>query len=68
MQSIITNDRHLEIGPEEVSRKWNIGLQNAKDTLTATTQNVVRNAVNLMSRRLRVDHIHLRRTLLRGAW
>ena len=31
--SVITNDRHSKVTPEELSRKWNIGLDTAKDTL-----------------------------------
>ena len=68
VQSIITNDRHSKIGPEELSRKWNIGLHTAKDTLAATTQHGIRTAVHPMSIRLRVDHLHLHRPLLRGTW
>ena len=37
-------DRHSKVGPEELARKWNIGLQTAKDTLEATTQHGVRNS------------------------
>ena len=64
----ITKDRHSKVGPEELARKWNIGLQTAKDTLEATTQHGVRTAVHPMTRRLRVDHLHLHRTYLRGMW
>ena len=52
VQRIITNDRHSKIEPEELSRKCNIGLQTAKDTLAATTQHGVRTAVRPISRRL----------------
>ena len=52
VQSIITNDRDSKIAPEELSRKWNIGLQTAKDTLAAMTQHGVRTDVHPMSRRL----------------
>ena len=68
VQSIITNDRHLKVGTEEFSRKCNIGLQTSKDTLAAKTQHSVRTAVHPMSRRLRVDYLHLHRPLLRGTW
>ena len=68
LQIIITNDRHSKIGQEEFSRKWDIGLQTAKDTLAATTQHGVRTAVHPVSRRLQVDHLHLHRPLLRGTW
>jgi len=65
---VITTDRHSKVGPEELSRKWNIGLQMAKDTLKVTTQHGVRTAVHPMTRRLRVDHLHLHRPRLHGMW
>ena len=68
MHSIITNDRRSKIGPEELSRKWNIGFQTVKDTLAETTQHVIRTVVHPMSRRLRVDHLRLHRPVLRGTW
>ena len=39
--SILTRDRHSKLGPEDLSRKWNLGLQMAKDTLEVTTQHGV---------------------------
>jgi hypothetical protein len=39
--SVITLDRHSKVGPEELSRKWNIGLETAKATLDMTTQHGV---------------------------
>jgi hypothetical protein len=39
--SILTMDRHSNIGPEELSRKWNISLQITKDTLEVTMQHGV---------------------------
>ena len=68
VQRIITNDRHLKIGPEELSRKWDIGLQTAKDTLAETTWHGVRTAVHPMPIRLRVDQLHLHRPFMRGTW
>jgi hypothetical protein len=65
---VLMMDRHSKVGPEELSRKWNIGLQMAKDTLDATTQHGVRTAVHPMSRQLRVDHLHLHRPRLKGMW
>jgi hypothetical protein len=65
---VLTMDRHSKVGPEELSRKWNIGLQMAKDTLDVTTQHGVRMAVHPMTRRLRVDHLHLHRPRLKGMW
>jgi hypothetical protein len=65
---VLTWDKHLKVGPEELSRKWNIGLVTAKATLDVTTQQGVRTAVHPMSRRLRVDHLHLHRPRLKGTW
>jgi hypothetical protein len=66
--SVLMSDRHSKVGPEELSRKWNIGLETAKATLAVTTQNGVRTAVHPMSRWLRVDHLHLHRPRLKGMW
>jgi hypothetical protein len=65
---VLTLDRHSKVGPEELSRKWNIGLETAKATLDVTMQHGVQTAVHPMSRRLRVDHLHLHRPRLKGTW
>jgi hypothetical protein len=57
--SLISNERHSRVTPEEVSRKWNVGLQTAKDTLRVTTQKGIRTAIHPLTRRVRVDHLHL---------
>jgi hypothetical protein len=36
--SVLMSDRHSKVGLEELSRKWNIGLQTAKDTLDMKMQ------------------------------
>ena len=51
-----------------MARKWNVGIQTAKDTLDVTMQHSVRTAVQSMTRLLRVHHLHLHRPLLRGTW
>ena len=66
--SAITTDRHSKVGPEELARKWNIGLESAKRTLQVTTQRGVRTAVHPLHRRYRVDHLHLNRRRLNGDW
>jgi hypothetical protein len=66
--SVLTSDRHSKVGPEELSRKWNIGLEMAKATLGVTRQHGVRTVVHPMLRWLRVDHLHLHRTRLKGTW
>jgi hypothetical protein len=66
--SFLTMDRHYKVGPEELSRKWTISLQMAKDMLEVTMQHGVWMVVHPMSRRLRVDHLHLHRPRLQGMW
>ena len=66
--SIVSNDRHSYIGPEELARKWKVGIQTVKDTLEVTTQRGVFTVVQHMKKRLRVDHFHQHRPLLRGTW
>jgi Mg2+/Co2+ transporter CorC len=59
VSSVITNDRHSKFTAEELARKWNIGIQTAKDTIQVTTQRGIRTAIHPMMRRLRVDHLNL---------
>jgi hypothetical protein len=61
-------DRHSKVGPEELSRKWNIGSEMVKATLGMKTQHGVPTAVHPMSRWLRVDRLHLHRPRLKGTW
>ena len=68
VSSIISNERHSKATPEELARKWNIGLQTAKDTMRVTTQRGIRTAIHPMTRRVRVDHLNLHRRRLRGMW
>ena len=65
---IDSNDRHSHTGPQELARKWNFSIHTAKDTLDVTTQHSIRTSVQPMTIRLRVDHLHLHRPLLRGTW
>jgi hypothetical protein len=66
--SILTLDRHLKVGQEELSRSWNIGLQMVKATLDVMTQYSIQMAVHPMSRQLRIDHLYLHRPRLKGTW
>ena len=68
MNGVTSNDRHSKATPEELARKWNIGLQTAKDTIRVTTQRGIRTAIHPMTLRVRVDHLHLHRPRLRGTW
>ena len=59
VSSVISNDRHSRVTPEEVARKWNIGLETMKNTLRVTTQYSIHMAVHPMMCCSCVDHLHL---------
>ena len=60
VSSVISNDRHSRVTPnKEVARKWNIGLETAKNTLRVMTQYGICMVVHLMTHCLCVDHLHL---------
>jgi len=63
--SIISDDRHTKITPENVSRMWNIGLDAAKKVLEVTTPTGVRTALHPLQRRYLADNLHLNRLRLR---
>ena len=63
-----TSERHSCVTFENLSRKWNIGLETAKQTLQVTTQCGIRTAVHPLHRRYCVDHLHLNRRRLNGDW
>ena len=64
----LTSERHSSVTFENLSPKWNIGLETAKRTLQVTTQQGVRTAVHPLHRRYRVDHLHLNWRRLNGNW
>ena len=57
-------ERHTAITAEEVSRKFGIGLETARKTLKATTQNGIRHAIHPLSRRYRTDIMQSKRKRL----
>ena len=65
---IISNDQHSKVTPEELSCKWNIGIQTAKDTLNATTHHGVHTSIHPMTRQLCIDHLLLNCPRLKGTW
>ena len=50
-----SKQRHHDVNPETLARKWNIGLDQARQTLRVTTQLGVRQAVHPLTRRYRTD-------------
>ena len=64
-----SSERHSSVTFENLSSKWNIGLETAKRILQVTTQQGVRTAVHPLHRRYWVDHLlHLNRRRLNGDW
>ena len=58
--------RHSVHSPEEVSHKFNIGIERDKETLKVTTQKGIRHGVHPLHRRYRVDHMQFNRKRLNG--
>jgi hypothetical protein len=61
-------NRHAQITVEEVARKFRCGLETAKQTLKATTQYGVRQAIHPLRRMYRVDHIDINCRRLRDTF
>jgi hypothetical protein len=57
VEQVASQSRHSKVSPENIARKWNIGLDRAKDTLRVTTQKGIRYAIHPIHRRYRVDHL-----------
>lgn len=68
MNKVMANSRHSIITAEHIARTFNVGLNKANETLKATTQKGIRTANYPLTRRYRVDHLHLKRNYLNGKW
>ena len=62
--AVDTRARHTALSVEEVSRKFGVGLETARNTLKATTQYGIRHAVHPLSRRYRTDILQSKRKRL----
>ena len=62
--ALYARQRHTSVSAETLSRLWNVGLETAQKTLRVTTQNGIRTAVHPITRRYRVDNLHLHRKRL----
>jgi len=49
--------RHSKVTPEELARKWRVGLQTICNTLKTTTQFGVRHVIHPLKRRYRTDNM-----------
>jgi hypothetical protein len=59
--------RHSSVSPEDLSERWQIGLEQSKETLKRTTQRVTRSAVMPLARRYRADRMFQTKRLA-GMW
>ena len=62
-KTFISKERHPAVTSENLSERWNIGLNQAKQTLRVTTQRGVRSAILPASRRYRTDRMYQQRKL-----
>ena len=56
-RTFISNERRGTVTAQSLSERWFIGLEQAKKTLAATTQRMVRSAILPLSRRYRADRM-----------
>ena len=61
--TFVSQKRHTQISPDQLSERWNIGLNQAKKTLQVTTQKVIRSAILPLSRQYRTDRMFNQRKL-----
>jgi hypothetical protein len=59
--------RHSSVSPEDLSKRWQIGLEQSKETLKRTTQRVIRSAVMPLARRYRADRMFQNKRLANGS-
>jgi hypothetical protein len=60
--------RHSLVSPEDLSERWQIGLEQSKETLKRTTQRVIQSAVLMpLARRYRADRMFQTKRLA-GKW
>ena len=58
--TVRSDERHFKASPDALFRKWNIGLEAARNTSRVTTQVGVRTAVRPITRRFRTDMMTLK--------
>ena len=67
VKTFVSTERHTSVTPKDLSKRWGIGLQQAKETLKRTTQRIVRSATMTLRRRYRADQ-NFEKPRLRGDW
>jgi hypothetical protein len=64
--AIRTGDVTTDVTPENVARRWMVGVKTAKKTLNVTTQRGVQSIPNPATRRFKTQMAHLRYPRMRG--
>ena len=64
--AIRTGDTFSDVTPENVARRWMIGVETARTTLNVTTQRSIRSISNPATRRFKTQMAHLRYPRMRG--
>jgi hypothetical protein len=59
--------QHSSVSPKDLSKRWQNGLEQGKETLKKTTQQMVRSAVMPLARLYRADSV-FHKKLTRGMW
>ena len=59
ISEVASKTRHSRHTPEEVSRKFDIGIERVKETIKVTTQKGIHHAVHPLHHRYHVDHMQL---------
>jgi len=57
-KTFISKQRHSAVTPEQLSKRWSIGLTQARQTIKVTTQHGVRSAILPLSRRYQTDRMY----------
>ena len=65
--SFVSNERHSDVTPQDISDRWFISLPTAIKTLGKSTQKFLRSVILPLTRRYRADRMFYRK-LLSGTW
>ena len=66
VSKIASNTRYSTHTPEEASRKFNIGIERAKETIKVKTKKGIHHALHPLHQFYRVDHMNFNRKRLNG--
>lgn len=64
--SATSGERKSKVNADELSKRWMVSLDQAKDTLKSTTQDMIRQTVHPLTRRFRTDLLSTKYRRLKG--